>query len=353
MIGNKVLIGLALTLASFVFIYSASVAVVHAAIDKYAPGDTIVIGDFVYDDNYVATTSPCTVTMYDPTNTLLLSAAPMTALATGWHYYSTTTLFALGLYPTTMTCGSVPGGDLANLNKNFLIGYTGASTTDIAAAVDVNTQNDISAASNSLSANITSNVNTNTNATVLAASTSLAASLPSLIWNYTGRTLTSFGTLASDVATAVWSAGTRSLTTFGTLATDVWSATTRTLSGAALDSGGSLAVQSDVTNASSSLAANINANVNGQISSAVSTINANTNATVLTASPGLLWLKSWICAVVTAGRGVTSAPSRLISCRRARWILTVKGCSTRCACISIIAASAPIGMQLRRCLMPG
>ena len=51
----------------------------------------------------------------------------------------------------------------------------------------------------------------------------------SLIWGYTTRTLTSFGTLVADVATAVWASGTRTLTSFGTLVADIWSYVTRTL----------------------------------------------------------------------------------------------------------------------------
>ncbi|GIV22131.1 MAG: hypothetical protein KatS3mg023_3882 [Armatimonadota bacterium] len=70
---------------------------------------------------------------------------------------------------------------------------------------------------------------TNLDATVSSRSTLTAAD----VWNYTTRTLTSFGTLVSDTANAVWSASTRTLTSFGTLANDVatavWGYTTRTL----------------------------------------------------------------------------------------------------------------------------
>jgi hypothetical protein len=48
------------------------------------------------------------------------------------------------------------------------------------------------------------------------------------VWEYTARTLTSFGTIVSDI----WSAATRTLTSFGTLVSDIWSNTTRTLSAA-------------------------------------------------------------------------------------------------------------------------
>lgn len=62
----------------------------------------------------------------------------------------------------------------------------------------------------------------------------LIPSLPNLVWSYTTRTLTSFGTLAATVATAVWGSTTRTLTSFGSLVSDIvhdiWSATERTLS---------------------------------------------------------------------------------------------------------------------------
>lgn len=45
------------------------------------------------------------------------------------------------------------------------------------------------------------------------------------IWNYTTRTLTSFGTLVADI----WTNATRTLTSFGTLVSDIWSNATRTL----------------------------------------------------------------------------------------------------------------------------
>src|SRR3989338_7991151 len=66
--------------------------------------------------------------------------------------------------------------------------------------------------------------------------------------------------LVADVATAVWASSTRSLTTFGTLVADVWTNTTRTLTGASLDSG-SLATLSDVQTASSSLASVLTAEI--------------------------------------------------------------------------------------------
>ncbi len=309
---NKIFFGLAILLANFVFVYS-----VEASVNKYAPGDTIIIGEFVYDDDMVATTSPCTISIYDSLNNVIASGTPMTALPSGWHYYSTTTLYDEGVYPSTMTCGTA-GIDLANLDRTFVIGYTSASTTaianevwnnsgssSIATAVNTNTVNALNTASSSIISSI--------NGTIENASSSLAASLPSLIWNYVGDIATMIGRIAAGVWTYTLDTG-RTLTaallgngTSGSLAvqTDVASSTesingiienassslgasiakvttdvNANTNAASSSLGASIAsVNSAVENASSSLAANI--------TSAITTINANTEATVLNASTSL------------------------------------------------------------------
>ena len=51
----------------FLFGLSAAAFVAHAAYERYATGDTAVIGEFVYDDNFVATTTAgCTLSIYNP-----------------------------------------------------------------------------------------------------------------------------------------------------------------------------------------------------------------------------------------------------------------------------------------------
>ena len=60
---------------------------------------------------------------------------------------------------------------------------------------------------------------------------------------------------SSTIATSVWQTQPAPLTSFGTLVSDVWANGTRTFTGAGLTSG-SLATQSDILTASSSLACN-------------------------------------------------------------------------------------------------
>lgn len=57
--------------------------------------------------------------------------------------------------------------------------------------------------------------------------------IPQAVWEYSTRTLSSFGSLVSDIADAVWSATTRTLSGFGSLVADVtsgvWSAESRSV----------------------------------------------------------------------------------------------------------------------------
>lgn len=54
-----------------------------------------------------------------------------------------------------------------------------------------------------------------------AADVPSAATTAQAVWEYSTRTLSSFGTLVADIATAVWGATTRTLSSFGTLASAV------------------------------------------------------------------------------------------------------------------------------------
>ena len=178
---------------------------------KVSLGDTIRIGEFLFEDDYTPSTADCTLTIYDPSGTLKYTGT-MTENANGWHYHDYTVGGgeALGNWPTSMACGTA-GVDLVIADKTFTVIPTTATTN---------------------------------------------AAIATSIWSSPTRSLTTFGTLVADVASAVWSSGTRSLTTFGTLVADVWTNGTRTLTGATLDTG-SLAVQSDITSATSTLTAEI------------------------------------------------------------------------------------------------
>ena len=84
------------------------------------------------------------------------------------------------------------------------------------------------------------------------------SSIASAVWSSPTRSLTTFGTLVSDITTSIWSNSSRTLTAFGSLASDVWNNTyapTRELTDQTLTSGGKIATQTDINNASSTIMA--------------------------------------------------------------------------------------------------
>ncbi len=240
-------------IALFVAISFFTIDFVYANYQKIAPGDTVTLGEFVFDDNFVATTTPCTIGIKNPLNVEILpTTTPMTANNDGWHYYnySTPTSAPSGVWPSVMICGSVQRGDLVMMDKSFVVDQSESTitTSTIKEVVDESL--------NVATTTLAGVINANTNAVVSQASSSLFATLPGAIWSFSGRTITSFGTLVADTALAVWSS------------------ITRTLTGATLDSG-SLATLSDVQTATSSLASAITAStnaVNTQILSASSSL---------------------------------------------------------------------------------
>ena len=218
----------------FVFLGFFSISIVSADnYQKIAPGDTVTLGELVFDDDFVATTTDCWIGITNPLNVeVVASTTLMTANNDGWHYYNYTTAgnAPSGVWPSVMICGTVQRGDLVIVDKSFIVDWEKVSTSTIKEVVDES----LTVATSSLSAVITAN----TEAAILQASSSLLATLPASIWSFSSRTLTSFGTLVADTAAAVWTS------------------VSRTLTGAGLDSG-TLATQSYIDTATSTLAAKI------------------------------------------------------------------------------------------------
>src|SRR3990167_3159807 len=161
-----------------VFFGFLSISVAFAgSYQKIAPGGTVTLGEFVFDDDFVATTTDCWIGITAPLNVeVVASTTLMTANSDGWHYYDYTTVgdAPSGIWPSIMICGSTTTGDLVIVDKSFIVDWSVVSTSTIKEVVD---------------------------ATVLSASSSLSATLPSSIWSFTagaGRTLTSFGSLVAD-----------------------------------------------------------------------------------------------------------------------------------------------------------
>ncbi len=218
----------------FASFFSAHVS--YASYQKIAPGDTITLGEFVFDDNFIATTTTCRVGITTPLNVEIVpSTTGMTANNDGWHYYNYTTAnnAPSGIWPSIMICGSIPAGDLVIVDKSFIVDWSVVSTSTIKEVIDTS----LTVATSSLSAVINENINTVSN----TASSSIVSQILSSI---------------SEIPTAVWSATGRTLSGFGTLAADVWTNSVRTLTGATLDSG-SLATFSNINIATSTLTSEI------------------------------------------------------------------------------------------------
>jgi hypothetical protein len=172
----------------FFFVLGFGILIAHAAYERYATGDTAVIGEFVYDDDFVASVSDCTISIYNPSGSLIVNAATMTADANGWHHYSYTIPSSgpEGVWPSHITCGSVPTGDLVKMDKTFIVGATIVSTTTLASSVWTSTTRTLSSVGTLVSDIWNNSVRTLTSATlnsgslstqsdVLSASTSLAS----------------------------------------------------------------------------------------------------------------------------------------------------------------------------------
>ena len=227
-------IAISLAAFSFLFIFINKVA----AVEQEYPVDTVVpIGEFVYDDSYVATTSDCYVDIWAPyldgNDELVpvISNVLMSTSTTGWHYYNYVGSSTIGTWPATMKCGT-PGVDLVKGDKTFVLTTT---TGGGSANVDENS--------------IANAVWANGARTLTDYATS---SIAERVWNYSGRTLTDFGTLIADI----WAYTSRTITSFGSLAADVWNdafAPTRSLTTKSIGAGGSLATEAYLNVATSTI----------------------------------------------------------------------------------------------------
>lgn len=162
------------------------------------PSVDCVIGEYVFDNSGTPIiTSICTIDIRNPSGDLIFEDEPMIPKSDGWHYYTANIASPEGFYRALMTCNNA--GDIGYLDKSFYLGTT------------------------------FENVN-------------------SSIWGYTNDLGT---TLATNLGKAIWEYSSKTLSSFGTLVADVWNNATRTLTGAGLSSG-ELATKSSLEIATSS-----------------------------------------------------------------------------------------------------
>ena len=151
------------------------------------PSSSCVVGEFVYDDSYQpVNTATCSIVSRYPDNSLFLDSSlgngsmSVSGNNDGWYAKAFTAPETTGLYRTQVCC--LVGAENMCLDKSFEIKEESAvSSSDIATAV----------------------------------------------WGYSGRTLSSFGTLVTDI----WGASSRTLSSFGDLVSNIWGNSSRTLSG--------------------------------------------------------------------------------------------------------------------------
>lgn len=103
-------------LVLFVSFFSLPLHHIFAEYPRAAKGTTVVIGEFVYDDDYTPTTTPCTISIYNPSNASQVSGANMTVETTGWQHYDYAISLSApeGNWPTYMSCGYA-GSDLVKV----------------------------------------------------------------------------------------------------------------------------------------------------------------------------------------------------------------------------------------------
>lgn len=231
---NKIIRAVFVGLILLIF-YKPSAYAATADYQRCKTGENCTIGEFLYDDNYAPiATGSCTLTSRDPSGAVFINSATMSAQTDGWYSYTVDTASQTeGLYRSQMCCTETT--NYLCLDKSFFIEAGSLSTAQVAGAV-WNAQTGSYNTSGTFGKNLQNPVLT-------------AAS----IWEYSNRTLTSFGSLVSDT----WGYSTKTLSNFGTMIADFWGNGTRTLTGAKLGGGGELATAEDVARTSYSAAASV------------------------------------------------------------------------------------------------
>ncbi len=211
---------------------------VVAAPQSCALNSSCVVGEFLYDDSYVPiATASCTLNK-NPAGTDVLVNEPLTPTADAFYAYTFNTL-PEGYYRSNLCCTFQ--GDYMCIDKSFSISTNGVNTSEVASAVWSATLSAFispgSAASrldqtSTLTSQDISNAvwNAQTSSYVtpgtFGESTQNTSTLTaSDIWNYSTRSLTSFGDLISNI----WNFNDRTITNQDNLIGEIWESENRTL----------------------------------------------------------------------------------------------------------------------------
>jgi len=266
------------------FIFQTSIVVANTIV--YKPGDTVTVGEFVYNDDFTPTSDICTVSIFSPSGVALVNDVAMTVEVAGWQYYNFVAPVTNGMYASFITCGTLITGDLVKADKSFIVADPVVTDSSISTSVWGNGSRTLTAFG-SLAADVWNDAfasvrrltdGTLTNGGILATETYIDALETSVVaevqanatlinslnnisaldvWTYGARSLNS-GTVALDTASidAVWDTATSGFSTVGSVgeliltnldaqvssrgtstlsAGDVWSNATRTLSTTGVD----------------------------------------------------------------------------------------------------------------------
>ena len=229
-----------LAVVIFLTFFSQKVLAIPAEYQRCKIGESCVVGEFLYDDEYnpIATAS-CHLTSRYPNGTVFINSATMSAETDGWYSYTfDTTNQPEGLYRSQICCNVEE--DYLCLDKSFVIGPSFLTASEAAKAVW-----DEPISSHTAEGTFGKNLQN----PVLTAQQ---------IWEYTSRTLTGFG----DLVAQIWNYTSRTLTDFGSLIASIWSHPTRTLTSENLGDGKKLATEESLKTATESAVSSVKGNEN-------------------------------------------------------------------------------------------
>ncbi|MFS8159348.1 MAG: hypothetical protein ACMG6E_03885, partial [Candidatus Roizmanbacteria bacterium] len=195
-IGFRVLMFVVLFVAA---VFGPSSVLAAASPQLCTVGKSCSVGEFLYDDSYqVITSGTCTFTSRYPDGSLYVNAQALTSTTDGWYAHTFTTPSTEGIYRSQICCTT--GSDYLCIDKSFDVREsTNLTKTDVSEAVWDRARS--------------SHVIPGTFGEAIQSVIPASSEVASAVWGYSGRTLSSFGSMTSDF----WSYTTRSLTAAGLL----------------------------------------------------------------------------------------------------------------------------------------
>jgi hypothetical protein len=270
--------GLAFLSLSLVACSLSPIVARAADYQRCAPVSSCIIGEFLFDDDYVPITdATCTLNSYDPDGNLFLNLQPLTPTSDGFYAHTlNTTGQTLGFYRSQICC--TDNDDYLCLDKSFVIADPNLSAEQIQEAVwNAQTNNFQDPGSFGAQLGDLSNLTPDQIAEAVYNATASAYNTPGSFgellqnftvanfWSYSSRTLTGFGDLVQNI----WEYSARSLTSFGDLIANIWDHSDRSLTDVDIITDG-LATKTDIEDQTTALQSQLNTQT-GDINSKINT----------------------------------------------------------------------------------